>query len=496
MMKGKKIILLATTMLLFVSLFAACRSDENMMDTDKYLELAQEFIDNGEYGAAISILEQGYETTGDVSFLEMIDAIKANSGSDECDVTGNIESNENAQNSMDVENATTEAIQEDNLDMYDGMWAEENIGWVDGGLVLKITVGRETISIDVRHTQSAPASRMAMMTIEVLKSEIVDNTFTVQFDDDSWGNSGTLVVDFEDSAIRCEIKDTHYVGEEGEPMWGVPEGRFLLTRNDQALEALEYTMEEYYELFPEDDPDNWDDEYQEDWTDDTPVYDMTKASGILAQAGLTEQQFRDLCQPLEQRTYVSSYGSITGPTVGRLDRYHVAYGVQYYADNPDDKDIQYATNTWNRICEDYEAGTNKCTGSYGYGNYSTYHLFTKYQDFDTFMLHYLYAPKGESVLVDNTLALLNQMIEYPNDYVGMPYVFLDFDIDTINGTTYTDDHYSSIEVDVVDLRDDIHSPNIIKGNPYYFYVIFEGTYTDYSGDIVLVFSLLSLEKCE
>lgn len=368
---------------------------------------------------------------------------------------------------------------------YAGTWAEGEIYWLYGGLILDITEKGRNMTIDATYTQAAPDSRVASFSVSVALTEIKDNSLTVEFEDDGWGNAGTLVLEFGESEINCEIKDTHYVGDEAFAIWGVTPGQYYLYRNDDAYEMLEYEIEEYYEWLEE----------CEQYLEETTTYDTSIASGILAEAGLTEQQFRDVCAPLTS-DYSLHYNFSATPEVYRIDRYHLAYGIQYYSEHAEETTVNDAIAKWNDICLDYKNGGKRYTASYGYGMYSKYHLYEKYGEVDAYLYDTVYAPKGADILLGSSNEIFNRMKEYPNEFIGVPYVLIGFGIEPNNNYVYTDSYYLKTEVTVYDLRDDVHNPNVISGNDYYLYVIFEGTYIDSDGDIGLMFSLISLEKCE
>lgn len=179
---------------------------------------------------------------------------------------------------------------------YTGVWAQEEIGWLYGGTILDISTEADTMQIAYFETMGAPMSREAEIDVSVPLSDIQDDRLETDFENDGWGNAGTIRITFADDEILCKISDVHYVGEDGAATWGVTETTSVLVRMDNAHELMEYDLEEYYEMFPEENPDNW--------AEDAPAavqpsYDTSKASGILANFGLTEEEFRAACVPLQ-----------------------------------------------------------------------------------------------------------------------------------------------------------------------------------------------------
>jgi len=164
---------------------------------------------------------------------------------------------------------------------YLDTWAQADIGWQNGGLSMKIMQEGEWVTFHGIYTSAAPESRIAEIYVDINASEIHNNTATVQYEDDNWGNSGTLVVHFMEDAVTCTIRDVSFSPDS---MFGIREGEYELIRHPNASEAMTYTMEEYYAIHPEERP--------------APTHDTSKASGILASLGMTEDEFKASCQRL------------------------------------------------------------------------------------------------------------------------------------------------------------------------------------------------------
>lgn len=417
--------------------FASCKKNQGA-DTEAaaYIDMAKGFVDEGDYAAALNILQKGYEKTKNADIAVMMAELAAN------------------QNGTEETGPEAPTAVQFSLDDYFGRWVDEE----NSEVTLLVEYLPDSVGFQLNFTSAPPACRIASHAHTIPDTEIEKNTITYSFEDDCWGNSGAIELTFIEGKILCvisEIKNT----EENTPMWGFAEGE--------------------YSLVPFDEAQNPSTDYE--WPT-TPVYDMSKASGILAEAGLTEQEFRNICTP------VCDYSNTS-------DRYQIAYGQQYYMENPSEPDVQEAIDEWNSIVSDYNAGGTRHTIYTGPAT-PDIHSFEYYQTLDNYITTTVYAPKGYSLIKDATALLFDDMAENPNNYLGKPYVFLDFSLDSVGSSRYVDDYYQDTSVTINDLRDDIHAPNVIKYNDYYFYVIFSGTERGYNGRIELNFSLLSLEKIE
>ncbi len=479
-MKKRAIGFFLVIALLSVVILAGCNSQATSSKADTYIELANEYLNTGDYNSAIEILQKGYKATEDERLAIMLADILQQ------DSTMTVEESEINSSTLTLTNESSSA-ETTEFSEYTGTWAQDEIGWQYGGLILDIAVTVDSLSIEVTYTQSAPSSRVANFIFEVPISSIQENTLEHTFENDGWDNAGTIILTFSSDKIVCEVKDTHYVGSNGFPIWGISEGTMSVVPNETAHDALVYEMEDYYNLNPEADPN-----YEA-----TPVYDMTKASGILAAAGLTEHEFKDICTPLGNM-WVNLYDCID-KELSYINKYHLAYGQQYFLDHPEDDSVIKATEEWNDICADYQSGGRKFLSSkyYYYNNSvnSDYHLYEKYGSLENFLNDTVYAPKGMRILTDNAKAIFNDMMEYPNNYLGSPFVINGCRLSASSSSVYTE-LYTGGEIQIRDLRDDPHNPNIISGTDYYLYVTFDGTYVDSDGDIGFLFSLLSLEKYE
>lgn len=463
MSRYKKFLAALLTVALLFSL-VGCGSEQKKI-ADTYQNTAQVFIDENNIAAAIKVLEDGIEATHDKELIAML--AKLETGTNESSVDSNVEVTSSSAN----KNNDFDALG------YVGYWTDKGFSSEYGGNMLDVYVESGSLLLTFQSIGPAPMCRVAEFYGEVNLSEIKNSTCSISFDEDGWGNHGVLTVQFNTDSIAYTISE---VPENYEAMWGVYNMEGKLFKNDDAWNILNDSGTD----------DN-------DYTDE-PIYDTSKASGILAQAGITEQQFRENCTPISDKSIIHRYDNSQYTKVSSFDRYHVAYGKQYYSDYEKETGLSMVDTTkfmWDKITADYKNGGTKFEKTAQWGmSWETYHLYKKYGDFDTYLTDTAYAPKGESLIYEASKATFEQMKELPNDYVGKPYVFIGCDIDPSNNYVYNNDNYINTNVTIRDLRDDPSNPNIMSRKKYYLYVTFQGTYVDYKGNIGLNFDLLSLEK--
>lgn len=222
-------------------------------------------------------------------------------------------------------------------DQYAGTWAQEEIGWLYGGVILDISVNADVMNVAYLEVTAAPISDEAEIDISVSLADIQDNRIEADFDNDGWGNAGTLRITFDNDQVLCKISDVHYIGEDGAPIWGATETTSVLVRMDSAHELLGYSLDDYYEMFPDENPDNWEGNGTATME---PGYDTSKASGILANLGLTEEEFRESCTPLQtqSRPYVVNDTQL----LDEIQSYPAQYSGQFfrfYKFNVDNKGV-------------------------------------------------------------------------------------------------------------------------------------------------------------
>ena len=182
---------------------------------------------------------------------------------------------------------------------YAGFWTTDD----ESGISLEVEVTDEKMKISLKSESGAPSYRVAEAIQSFKLSYIENSVVETDYTDDGWGNSGTIKLTFKKDSIVCEIKD---VSSETASLWGINEGKYTLVKKEKPA-----TEEEDYD-YPEEE--FWDDEDLESQATEPsgeylatpepePVYDLSKASGILASLGMTEQEFRDSCMPLNPSVY-------------------------------------------------------------------------------------------------------------------------------------------------------------------------------------------------
>ena len=206
-------------------------------------------------------------------------------------------------------NKTSDSESSNDYSTYVGAWISDEAS-------MDITYNNNDIINLSFFLPNHDGSRIASIDLSVLIASIVNNSVTMAFED-SWGTSGTAILTFKKDNIIFEIKNITPSGD----MWGVYEGVFEFSRDDSQNEEEEY--EEYYQP--------------------APVYDTSKASGILAQAGLTEQAFKEMCTPLYDGWWSRN---VTHKDYMNYNLFKI-YGQQYYNENPNDEALQEVIKKWN-----------------------------------------------------------------------------------------------------------------------------------------------------
>lgn len=213
------------------------------------------------------------------------------------------------------------------------------------------------------------------------------------------------------------------------------------------------------------DKDASDDDYYEDDFDDNelegqPEYDTSKASGILASMGMTEQQFRDSCMPLSPSVhpgiFIKTGTKVPYVELQDLQRNPTAYVGQHFvfSENPfEDLPCNYCHG------EDASRMPSKPCTHKGPGHYN-------YAELHDDGLYY-YRQYNLNKLVPDELLGRNR---FTNNY----------------GESVISNDYCLI----FDLRDNIYSPNITKDSYVSAYMIFDGMSQDGS---YLMFSMISCD---
>lgn len=265
--------LLAFLMALILMVTAGCSQNGSDSAAEIYMEKAQKYIDTKDYAAAIDILQLGMETVEDNALSEMLAEVI------ELQIA---ESNGNAEEMPDTVNTSFDLSSYVSEVTY---WATESTNWVYGGYALGIYIGEEfgdNVCFELSYIQAAPASRVAVAYAEIPLSEITGNEITYAFENDGWGFSGNVTLVLLEDSVEFTISNVEYTDLDCPEVWGFCNTMGYLISNPYVYDDLSYTQEEYDMLFGDD-------------TTSEPTYDTSKASGILASLGMTEQEFRDSC---------------------------------------------------------------------------------------------------------------------------------------------------------------------------------------------------------
>lgn len=362
--------------ILTINLLCSCGTKPDTSAADTYLSMAEDFVAQENYSAAIDILQKGFSETKDERIAVMIAEITSkNTDSNNQSAPTTPSSSEssspsaptlpNNTESTSTTEATTAIKDTSVFKSYAGIWAEENIGWQNGGMIMDVECTSESITIILSYTQGAPTSRIAEITIEEKLSAIKDRVLVAELVEDGWGNKNTVQINFSKSdIIQCRI--VKVVADES-AMWGFYEDEFTLYRNSNAHSSMSYTMEDYYAIHPEEQPST------------APTYDTSKASGILKDLGLTEAEFRQSCT----RLFPSNF------QIGNPD------GTELYYSDLFEYPNKYI-NSWfvidNLAAEDFQC-TYKSTSTDGYICY----MDTDYYDGDAILFDFRDDPYSPNI---------------------------------------------------------------------------------------------------
>lgn len=113
---------------------------------------------------------------------------------------------------------------------YIGLWSDNDGNYENGGNLLEIiSVKDDVIRFTFTKTSSAPHNRIAR--ISNVTTQIIDETGTFTFDDDSWQNSGTGKIKFQDDEIYL---DTNITKRNEDALWDIG-GSFYLVKSNNSL---------------------------------------------------------------------------------------------------------------------------------------------------------------------------------------------------------------------------------------------------------------------
>lgn len=274
MKQGRKALRVIILAALAISILTGC-GKEASLSADTYKTMAQDFLDQGKQDEAIAVLETGIKETGDAQLISLLAEL----------------------NGVEV---PEKSDSDSEYSKYVGIWAEKGLDWDYGGVIVEIALSGNDMDIKLQMTGSAPTSRVAEIYKTISTDEIVNDAVRFEFEDDGWGNKGTIELKFNHSNVHYEISNVEYVGDEGLAIWGISEAANNLELNPSAYELLEYTMDDYDEKYS--------DMPSDPSPDTVPNYDTSNntsnASGILASLGTSEAAFKANCTPLEDMPFI------------------------------------------------------------------------------------------------------------------------------------------------------------------------------------------------
>lgn len=173
--------------------------------------------------------------------------------------------------------------------------------------MLEGTDGTDTfVDLTFCYYQNAGNYNVAEIFATFDSAEFTSNVFTFNFADDGWGNSGEITLTFNKDNIDVAISNlqSNFGGE-----WGFTEDNITLYKNADMADG---------QTSPSGGGQN---------------YDTSTASGILASMGMTEQEFKDSCLPLEQ-VHTTSFEDQAAILAGDiLDNPSQYYGLAFKPDN-------------------------------------------------------------------------------------------------------------------------------------------------------------------
>lgn len=334
------------------------------------------------------------------------------------------------------------------------LWSTENFNEGLGGYYLHIYLwdDEENITLELHNLQAPPQNRDAVAEFSVPIEDIRNGLYKTDFKEDGWGHSGTVSFTFKEDEILFTISDINYHDENAE-VWGFWETEERLIQNPYVYDQINAQQEEHYEEF-----------------------ESPELTGIWAQLGISEDEFRQKCVPL-----TDSSGEPSSITLSP-SHYEIAYGKDYYSKNPDEATIAMEED---RTTYEFYQPPSTLLEHYIERGYD-------YHTFEGFLNHNMYAFKGRYVIYEYTKELFENMVEYPNNYIGNYYALHMQKLPR----NYLGSHsyYNGVEIRVTDFRDDPTNPNIMQDQQYLFYVLFNGTFVTYDGKIGLDFLMISLEK--
>lgn len=247
--------ILLTALLLFG--LAGC-SSKNTTITDTYLRTAQEYIVSKEYDAAITTLKEGLSATQDESIAAALcDAYQqyAQHYVDAHDIESAISILKDGI-SATQEQALSDMLAEievPDFAAYAGYWTSKDFQWKMGDLILEITL-KEDDQVLIRCIQQDQnedgAEKAAIISQLYTISELHGSVYHVDFNNDGFGNSGTMEVCLKNGMISCSFQNMTIADAEH----GFSEKEYSLQKNDRVFaDAPGDPSEIYFAEFDYDD---------------------------------------------------------------------------------------------------------------------------------------------------------------------------------------------------------------------------------------------------
>ncbi len=171
------------------------------------------------------------------------------------------------------------------LSAYDGIWAEEDLNYENGGFIMTVTTDDDVATLFCEYADEDSGTTSGGVSKEITSKDIQKNVVTIEDAEDDWGNVVDMNITFNEDTIVCEVTGI----KDGDAIPVFYKGTYTLVRNEDALQILSETPWEEAMGVKADD-------YSEE-----PVYDTSKASGILASLGMTEEQFKASCIPMQKK---------------------------------------------------------------------------------------------------------------------------------------------------------------------------------------------------
>lgn len=498
----KRLCFLLAALLVFTA-FTGCqkKATDYTMLVEIYAGKAQEYIDSGDTDSAIAILNEGIAATENAEKLtDMLDRLSQPESQRVCPNCG-------IQPPADSKFCTTcgtDLSQGGNLSSsfdltpYYGTWAEQDIGWTFGGMILELKKDGKDLQIDLSYTQSAPASRVAEVCTSIPLADIQGNTIIVQAENDGWGHTADIKLTLDGDNISCTVSNVVLACPDGVEAWGLLDGDFLLVRNDAAHEAMQYTQEMYEEAF----------------SDDAGIEtQLADGTSLNTPNGLLTVSEKSIYMQDSAVLYVSiSYiGSVSWSCDSSI------ISMQWGEWETSNTLPLYITGLQNgnavlRISDtDYPNDyieVNVCVSGLSTVDTSKASgiLASLGMTEDEFRAscQRLLSSNVQLAQTTGTELYYSDVVKYPNNYMDKHFVIdnvseysYDF-LCSYKGTSddgylyYEDTDYYDYNAVIYDFRDDPYSPNIVQDDDFTPYVIFKGVRT-ISGEEWLVFWMISVD---